>query len=416
MQSMAFKRFIKKIIGKKGTAILKTICQRAKYIYGFTCHDVGRIETGFPYKMYKQVDKHLFFGYYDLQQMNGAQDKLLAHRLAKDADPACDSIDIGWIDRTTEQFYQIAQSSAWCWQQGSRLRWHPIDEKLILFNNLQNDSYCTEIWDTVSGQKRGSIPCAFYDVTPDFAYGLSLNFSRLQRLRPGYGYETLPDITKGEKAPENDGVFRYEIASGRKELLVSLRQLAVASGDVKEEYQHYINHISVAPDGKHFMFLHLWTKGANEPWKVEMYTMALSGEELKRLESKANPISHYCWKNERVLLTTTSEGVYAEYDISTGKRITLDYPELKNDGHPAYFSDKERILADSYPLKRSMQHLFMISRDGKNYREIASLFSDPRMFGEKRCDLHPRLTKDNRIITIDSTVSGKYRCVIEWKI
>lgn len=413
---MAIKEAVKIILGKNGTMLYRTVNQRRKYVASVLRRNKGVIASDKPYRVYQEDGKHLFFGYYDLQQMNAKQDKLLAHRLPQHADASRDAIEIGWLDHITGHFHQIAESRAWCWQQGSRLRWHSWSENCILFNSLQNNEYCTEQWDIVSGKRQELFPCAFYDITSDFAYGLSLNFSRLQRLRPGYGYSTLPDHTCGDNAPEMDGIFRYDLISGERIQLVSLRQLATASEDAAAQYQHYINHICVAPDGKHFMFLHLWTKAAGLPWKVELYSVSMNGDELKRLEGTQNPISHYCWKDERTLLTTTCSGVYAEYDIITGKRTVLAYPELRKDGHPTYFANKNTILADTYPLKRCMQHLFKIDRDGADYHEIASIYSDPRLFEEKRCDLHPRLTPDGRYVTVDSTFSLQCRSVVEWTL
>ena len=39
-----------------------------------------------------------------------------------------------------------------------------------------------------SGKKQRTLPKPIYTVSPDGAWGLSLNFSRLEWLRPGYGY------------------------------------------------------------------------------------------------------------------------------------------------------------------------------------------------------------------------------------
>src|ERR1041384_7526629 len=49
----------------------------------------------------------------------------------------------------------------------------------------------------------------------------AINYARLARLRPVTGYPQATDWTKGIAHPRDDGVFRVEIATGRKQLLVS---------------------------------------------------------------------------------------------------------------------------------------------------------------------------------------------------
>ena len=31
-----------------------------------------------------------------------------------------------WVEEDTGIFHPIAETRAWCWQQGCRLRWHPV--------------------------------------------------------------------------------------------------------------------------------------------------------------------------------------------------------------------------------------------------------------------------------------------------
>ena len=52
-------------------------------------------------------------------------------------------------------------------------------------------------------------------------YFLGINYARMARLRRVTGYRGASDWTKGVDHPEDDGIFRIEIASGEKELIVS---------------------------------------------------------------------------------------------------------------------------------------------------------------------------------------------------
>ena len=74
--------------------------------------------------------------------------------------------------------------------------------------------------------------------------------------------------------------------------------------------------------------------------------------------------------------------------------------------------ETDHFISDTYPQKNDFQTLFFASLKDDHYKECARIYSDPRLFGERRCDLHPRISKDGTLITIDSTMIGR-RCVIE---
>ena len=126
-------------------------------------------------------------------------------------------------------------------------------------------------------------------------------------------------------------------------------------------------------------------------------------------------VSHYCWIDDNTLLTTWVKGGYYIYDIARGKKTHLDVSQLANDGHPSCL-DHNQFISDTYPLKQSLQHLFMSSIDGTNYQEIAEMVSDPRQYDEKRCDLHPRLSASKRYVTCDSTFKDGKRSILLFDI
>ena len=190
---------------------------------------------------------HTFRGYYDLNYLSADKTKFLVHRLPINANNNKDtSCEIGYIDMMTGDFRKVAESSAWCWQQGSRLRWHPTQKDQIIFNDVDKskNQYITRIVRVSDKQEVRRIEFPLYDISGDFSYGLSVNFSRLQRLRPGYGYNYFEDTSKGVLAPEDDGLYKVDLSDNKSRLLYSLRYLA-EEGDVPKDYECYLNHISI---------------------------------------------------------------------------------------------------------------------------------------------------------------------------
>ena len=415
---MGIKAKIKKIVGQKNLQRVKAVKAQVKYYK--TCGGQRLVMHSAEWEnpvVYALPGRHVFFGYYDIQQLSPKGDKLLLTAVPLKADTRRDPAQLQWVDVATGSYHLIADTRAWCWQQGSRLRWHPVEEDTVLYNDVEDGRYVTRRFDLTTGNQR-TLCRAVYDVAPDGRHGLALNYSRLQRLRPGYGYDALPDATAGEKVPKDDGIFLVDLRTGQEKLIVSYEKLVELAPEAAGNL-NYANHISIAPDGSRFMFFHLWTPAIGARWRARLYTARMDGSELQCLEREYIP-SHYCWRGSQELLITSvgfggSESHYLLYDIQAGTRKMLDKEHLKNDGHPTYLADGVTFVTDTYPLAGSMQKLFLETREGEGYQPICDIYADPRRFEEKRCDLHPRLTPDGRIITIDSTFRDGKRSVLLFK-
>lgn len=357
------------------------------------------------FHIYEVPKKNVFFGYYDLQQFNSDRTKLLAHICGKNSNPAKDSALIAWFDRGNNTPHIISETNAWCWQQGSRLRWAPTHDECVMFNDFANGQYVCKMIN-IQNKSLDIVSPALYDLTPDGKYGLGLNFRRLQELRPGYGYSRVNEKYPLRATPKDDGLFRYDLTNGKTKMLFSLDEL---SKDIQGDYYHYLNHISISPDGSKFTFFHLWTKGKDHPWKMRFYVSNIDGTECKVITDQ-KCVSHYCWVDSDNMVITTSEGLYYGVNVKDAELRLIESSHLIIDGHPSALNGA--ILSDTYPQKDSMQYVFLY--DG-SYKQLLSIYSDPRLFGEKRCDLHPRLTRDG-IITIDSSVKNGCRNIVEFQL
>ncbi|WP_026491282.1 hypothetical protein [Butyrivibrio sp. XPD2002] len=408
------KQLIKCVIGEKNTKRIKKAIQSKKYFDDIKKGTVGKIITELEHRVYAVDGYHLFFGYYDIQQGNADNSKLLVHKLKKGAISGIDEITISYIDKRNGEIKDVATSKAWNWQQGSRLRWNPLEEDCIFFNNTANGNYCTELWDMNEKKLIHRYNRAFYDISPGADYGLSLNFARLQRLRPGYGYSNFVDLTQNEVAPVDDGIFFEDMATGETRCLINLRELSLEN-HVGDEYESYVNHISISPNGSGFIFFYVWTKGKNMLWKNALYYYDFKSKN-RRLITREIVTSHYCWIDESNLIFTSTDGKYYICNVESNARI-LENPKLVRDGHPSYIKGGNVIISDTYPLKGDYQHIFMADIYDSEYCELVCVFSDPRMYGEYRCDTHPRITRDRTLMTIDSTYKGEMeRSVIEFDI
>jgi hypothetical protein len=154
---------------------------------------------------------------------------------------AADAARVVLIDtRDGNRIVPVEQTRAWNFQQGTMFYWNPQAPDTQLFFN-DRDPRTGRVFTVLYDVKaRRRIREYRYDDTP-FGNGgvaqkggwfLGLNYGRLARLRPVTGYPESFDWTVGTPAPDNDGIFLVDVASGKKRLLVSFRRLAEAVAPV----------------------------------------------------------------------------------------------------------------------------------------------------------------------------------------
>ncbi|BBO82770.1 hypothetical protein DSCO28_33360 [Desulfosarcina ovata subsp. sediminis] len=414
---MDTKQRLKKILGDQNTerlSALKTSVQ-VSVNRGLRSFRGGgdSIKAPLPtIQKYSAGNVHTFFGYYDISPFSLDNQRLLAmatafaeHRKSTRKD-----IRVGYFERGDPgQFVPIGRSTTWCWQMGCRLQWLPsAPNRCIFYNTLVDGAYGSVVQDVITKEihKRYHVPVYVLDATGKRA--LSLNFSRLHRLRPGYGYRNLPDTTIGRQCPEKDGVWRIDMESGRSDLIIELSQLAALDPlPSMKNAEHYVNHLSFSPSGERFMFFHLWESTGKR--RNRLITSDWNGDNIRVLENEGT-VSHYTWKSETELLATVH---YAEmgtryilYTDQSDLKVPIGKNQLNKDGHPSYSPKGNFLLTDTYPDKYREQHVLLMAAD-EDLLDAAALFSPPKFRGEVRCDLHPRWDREGRYVCVDSTAGGR---------
>ena len=133
---MSLKQKMQRVIGVRATEMLVKARKRMIWLRAFCKGNTNKMifEDERPSKLYSIKNKNVFFGYYDLQQYNSEATKILAHVVDKNANPSKDEAMLVWFDVFNGNMHEIAKTKAWCWQQGARLRWNPLDENEIIYN------------------------------------------------------------------------------------------------------------------------------------------------------------------------------------------------------------------------------------------------------------------------------------------
>lgn len=348
-----------------------------------------------------------FFGYYDMLADDGSG-RHLCHRVqfANRLPTAQDIAEIGYLKN--RKFVPFAETTAWNFQQGAMLEYHPSEPNTVFYNTVRHGNFVTAIHNFKTGSLRFSDrPAACH--SPDGKWGLSVNFGRIFDFRQGYGYAGMPDPDSGIAAPADDGIFLIDFVSGTSELLFSLSFLAPLSGFGAGE-KLLVNHITFSPDNNRFLFLLRNFPSSGKPWLTSLFVADRSGD--VRAVLRATYVSHYYWLNsEEVVAHCTTVGQKKSMyrlNVVTGEATEYGMPYFdrfpNGDIHCRLSPDGKRIIGDGYEFGGYRRVMEYDPATG-NSRELFAARSPRPANLDIRCDLHVRCI-GNGWISYDTTERG----------
>lgn len=354
-----------------------------------------------------------FFGYYDKSPWDKTERYMLALRTkstTKNVAPK-DLAEIILIDLKSSNITKLSETRAWNVQQGAMLQWlGPDFSSEILFNDYREGKYVT-VKLNIDTKKETVIEFPIYSVAQDGSFALSLDFSRLHRLRPGYGYRWIEDQTKKMPVPDKPAIWKIDLHSG--EIIPLITYTDLFHFETREEMieaEHKVNHIMLNPSGNRFMVLHRWVRGSQR--YSRLVTIDSDGKNMYNL-SDDNMASHSYWKNDREIISylrkeKEGNGYFILKDQTQQYTSVLKELDSAGDGHPSFSEDGSKLVTDTYPNRQRIQRVYLADADSlSNPNEIAHVYAPFKYDNDVRCDLHPRWDRKSEKISIDATFEGK---------
>ena len=345
-----------------------------------------------------------FFGYYDKSPENTRGWIIFNEtRYTTSKKPSSNNpIWINILNRDTNECIVVGDSFSYNWQQGSRAQW--IDENRLI-HNYYDRIYKSAIFNIQTQVVTKTFDYPVQDTYKD-EYFLSINYSRIMRLRPDYGYRNLPPLSDNEMNRfENDGIWKVDISSGNSSLAVGLKDVvSLSKRNGFDNALHKVNHVMISPDGKRFIFIHRWYVG-----KQRFDRLIISDFSKMKVLADEKMVSHMCWVDDNTLfgyLRNNGKDAFYFIDINNGnyKECSVLTSLGNGDGHPSCHG--KWVTIDTYPDKSLMQHLYLYNILTDDVYNLLEVKHGLNYKGESRCDLHPRFSPDGNRIYFDTVYEG----------
>ncbi|MFN3324231.1 MAG: hypothetical protein ACK5AZ_12095 [Bryobacteraceae bacterium] len=371
-----------------------------------------------PIRKITRGPKYHWFGYYDKLQVDPGGRYVLGMQVDFEGrSPAPDDvIRVGMVDlQDGDRWIEFGQSRAWNWQQGCMLQWIPGSATRVIWNDRAEGRFVAHVYDVKAGRLVQTLPAPIYSVSPDAKWAVYPDFRRLNDCRPGYGYAGLPDPRPNALAPDESGIWRMDIETGRRTLLLSFADAAAfpSPGLDWTGAKHWFNHLLISPDGQRFILLHRW-RGEKEgtSFSTRMLTANRQGKDLYVVDPHGKT-SHFIWRDPQHILAWAFHPSHGNrfylYRDKSDQVEVVGKDVMTVNGHCTYLPGNRWILNDTYPDRERRQHLYLYEVATGRRVPLGEFHSDPRYTGEYRCDLHPRFSPDGKMVIIDSVHEGDGR-------
>jgi hypothetical protein len=339
------------------------------------------------------------FFFYQCLQFDSTDRYVLGMRVHcqnRDVQPT-DRAEIGVIDlRNGCKWTQIGETTAWNWQQGARLQWRPGSDE-ILWNDRSDDGshYVCRVYDFKTGARR-TLPRLVYAPSPDGAVALTHDFERMKH--GGTPYVGIKDKYADQYAPKETGIWRMDLSTGEAALIMSLDQMArIAYPDgAPSSGCLYFFREGWNPSGSRFIaFVKDPDNGLDKA-----FSMTGTGRDVRYFYNRP---SHHEWQDDNHIVD--GRGYYLYPDDGTGTATNRLFESTCN-GHVSYIPRPggDWIISDTYAID-GYQYLFLYHIPTKQFVPLAKLKSTAPD-NIYRVDLHPRLSRSGRIVSIDATHEG----------
>jgi hypothetical protein len=307
---------------------------------------------------------------------------------------------------------QIDQTLAWNFQQGTMMYWNPLaPETQFFFNDRDpktNEIFCV-LFDISKGKNGERVSEYRYPDTPigngavshDGHWFLGINYGKIARTRVVTGYPKAYDWTLEQTGqPTNDGIFKVNVETKEKQLIISFKQLADALEKKYPKVQEqnlFINYLLWSRDDSKFLFFARADFDNKQGKRVDGFFISnADGTDLKLIETHIG--GHPEWMSNHELVGGSGKR-HMLFNIDTQK-ITGHFgsPEIFPDpsGDVAFSPDEKWFVNGFSGGSNKNSNVYSVLRlADKAWTHSAGLNKEGFRGGDRRIDPAPAWNRDS---------------------
>lgn len=399
--------------------------------------------------------EHFFSGYYDKSPFNRGNTKHLALRVnfIDRLPEANDVATVGYFDITGNEFFPLSETRAFNWQQGAQLQWlGPDHASRLIFNDRRHGRFVSVVLN-VDGTTEKVLPRAVYTIRRQGDLALTIDYERHYWCRRAYAYPGIEAAEKDRPILAGDSITAMRLDDGHTTCLVALDAvLQIAPEPSMRGATHYLEHMMFSPSGDRFLFYHRW-RAADRSIFTHLYVSTVQNPEPRPLLLSGRA-SHCCWLDEDTILVwgarrsglgavrsapwftnavsrwakpiykrivradpkygqsalsrLANGDSYLRIDSVTGSARPVCVSSLDRDGHPSgLLLSPGQFVTDTYPDRENKARVLLGNIHDNGAQTIITLNSIPALDNTPyRCDLHPKLSLDERFLSVDTLNEG----------
>jgi hypothetical protein len=274
-----------------------------------------------------------------------------------------DTADVCVIDLKDRTIRTVYTTSAFGMQTGAHVQWGKTDRHLY-FNDKseQTGGHAAAVRLDWQSGKAEQLEGPIYHIAPDESAIISFNLDVINWVQDGYGCVVAPQhrLKLGAGAAKDQGLWRTDLETKRKKLLVSLEQIfeALPNKDIYKGTAFHLFHSKFNPRGNRIMQVVRARKPEAEPGRYTfgiLTTFNADGSDIRVA------VPHDVWKRgghhpnwmpdgDRILMNLTPEDKLRfctfRYDGSDFRVLS---ETILGSGHPAFEKTGRFIFTDTYP-------------------------------------------------------------------
>lgn len=346
------------------------------------------------------------------------------------------------VDLKTGKDRVVAETCGWEPQMGANINWGGSDRELF-FNDVDRETWTPFAWklDPLSGARQ-KMEGTVYHCSPDGRWLISANLSTMVKTQIGYGV-SIPREGVGRNIGlvEDDGFFLTDTRTGKRSLLVSIKDLLTrASPSVgienPEQYEIYGFHSKFNAQGDRVMMSLRWFPAAEtsrwnmfaedyESIRYAWVTMKLDGSEM---QCAVGPDEwdkgghHATWfpdgRRLSMNLDIDRAGMRFVQANCDGTGLSTIVDGVTGSGHPTVTPDGLHLLTDTYisepmafgdgttPLR------WVDLRSGTEEAIVRINTQPPCEDSLMRVDPHPAWDRSGRYVTFNAVADGTRRVFV----